>query len=249
MMAALWLAWAVAVGADARSTIVMEFDEGFVRVQESWDLVVRDGDATEGIRWSLPERAERVEVTTEGWTLGPNGREVRPEGAVSTGGQMVVVQYRIPRSGHTLAVSWPAPSLPVEGIRLAYPDLPGVTPSTSRPGQPQTRDASGVAYRIWDIAGPFEGGPFRVSFEGLPNRPGWPRWAALALALLLVPLAVLIERRLPRSRPTGDPARVQRVLEALRQLEAQLPDRPPAEVRHRRRELLDELSRAMGGGA
>ncbi|MGF1509420.1 MAG: hypothetical protein ACFB9M_07955 [Myxococcota bacterium] len=235
------------VGADARAVIVMEVDESILRVQETWDLRFNSSAEAEAIRIRLAKGAERAETVTEGWRYDPE-EGIKAEGAKTPGRQDVVVRYRLPRDGDRRTLEWQAPSVPVEGIRLAFPNLPGLAYSTSRPGDEQVRDSAGLSYRLIDVPAPFAGGNFLLRLTGLPSRPTWPPYAAVGLSLVLVvmtAIAALRQTQAPAPAPLHVSDRPEPILEALRLLEAEAPELPAREVRRRRKELLARLAEAI----
>jgi len=237
--------WApLLVAATGNATLVVEPEESGVRVQENWQIRT---DAPERPQLLLAEGATSVQVDGETWAFVP-GRGLVPESPLSAGQHQVVVVYQIPSQGGRAEVRWNPPQVQVQGVRLAVPAIDGLEVDTTRPGRSQERSVEGVVFRLTDIDRPFASGAFSVKLAGLPTHPTWPKWAALALAIgILGAGGVLLVRRPQRvDAPLGAPAaRRVRLLEALRQLDAQAPDLPPSGVERRRNELLDALGAAL----
>lgn len=246
-MAPLLLLSAAAASAAGTATLVVEFDDGAVRVQENWEL--RGSGAP--VTLPLAEGAETIS-DVEGWSHVP-GQGLVSAGPIGRALQQVVVGYRVPSEGASVELRWPAPdSVRVEGVRIAHPKLDGLLVQTSpspASAEPIDRMVGGVLFVLRDVDTPFRAGPLTITLRGLPTRAGWPRWVAIGLSVVLV-VAVVVLWRLDADpvapRTMDEPAAQQhRILEALHQLEANAPDMDPARAQTRREELVAALARHL----
>ena len=237
--------WApLVIAATGNATLVVEPEEGAVRVQENWQIRT---DGSERPQLLLAEGATGIQVDGEAWSFVP-GRGLMPEAPLPAGQHQVVVVYQVPSEGDRAEIRWNPPEVRVQGVRLAVPAIDGLQVDSSQPGQSQERSVEGVVFRLTDIDRPFASGAFTVSLSGLPTQATWPKWVALALAVaVLAGGGVLLSRPArPNEAPLDAPeARRVRLLEALRQLEAQAPDLPASGVERRRNELLDALGATL----
>lgn len=232
------------VAATGNATLVIEPQEGAVRVQENWQLRL---DQPETPQLLLAEGAQDVQVEGETWSF-VLGRGLVPQNQLPAGPHEVVVVYEVPSRSGRAEVRWNPPGVQVQGVRLAVPEIDELEVNTSQPGRSLERSVEGVVFRLTDVDRPFRAGAFVVSLNGLPTHATWPKWVALALAFAVLLAGVGILRRPPRlaDAPLDAPAaRRVRLLEALRQLEAEAPDLPPKGVERRREELLDALGATL----
>ncbi|MEM6368321.1 MAG: hypothetical protein AAF851_08455 [Myxococcota bacterium] len=237
--------WApLLVAATGNATLVIEPQEGAVRVQENWQIRLAELGTPQ---LGLAEGARDVQVEGETWSF-VLGRGLVPKEQLPPGPHEVVVVYEVPSRAGRARVRWNPPGLNVQGVRLAVPVIEDLEVETSRPGRSQARSVEGVTFNLTDIDRPFSAGAFVVDLDGLPTHATWPKWAALSVALVVLLAGVGLLSRPPRlaDAPLDAPAaRRVRLLEALRQLEAQAPDLSPAGVEQRREELLDALGATL----
>lgn len=232
---------AAAIQGDANFTLVVEFDENKLRMQEHWQFTLREPAPAGSIRLQLPEGAAKAGINQGEDLFALSGvQAVTNSAPLSAGSHLVIFHYGL-ASGARARITWPAPDVPVAGARVAFPVLDGLSTNLGKPDT--TRDSAGVRFELHDVPRPFEAGPFTVQFDGLPRALTWPRYGTAAASVLVAVLTLILLMQPHRTRESVDPlsVRKQRLVEAIRQLDAQPLDDTKAH-QARRDELLAQLA-------
>lgn len=241
------LLWAAAAPGQSSVTLVAEFDENKLRMQENWQIEVPESVDGSTLRFRLPEGAilPGVDQGAEQFVLAENDRVVTHPETLAAGTHLLVFHYQFPTSGRSTAITWSPPPISVMGARVAYPALEGLETSLGPPNS--TRNVDEVVFQIHDVPTPFQNGEFNLRLEGLPVVVTSHRTAALVLCVLVVAgtVALLLKPSAP-DRAAADPLHVQkdRLVQAIADLEKQPLSDPDAHQR-RHRELMDRLAQVL----
>lgn len=113
-----------------------------------------------------------------------SGTIVSVAGPFAPGATMVQVAYRMPYEGGAFELNQAFPAS-FSAPSIAVRRLGGVT--FQSPQFPQTREVTseGQTYLVASGAPVAAGTPIVVTLQGVPHHPGWPRYTALALALII----------------------------------------------------------------
>lgn len=152
------------------------------------------------------------------------GTIVSVAGPFAPGATMVQVAYRLPYEGGAFELNQAFPAS-FSAPNLAVRRLGGVT--FQSPQFPQTREVTneGQTYLVASGAPVAAGTPIVVTLDGVPHHPAWPRYTALALAVIILAAGAWgasSERRHTPERETARKqlqARREKLLNELSQLE------------------------------
>jgi len=241
---------AAAANGTADVTVVVDLTEGALQVQESWMIQLDEAAASGQLSIPLPDGAQSVTQPQEqqGYAFDATVGRVFNQSLVAAGRNHVFFNYKLPYGSPNQTLRWSRPDLNVRGLRIAVPEIDGLTVNAPDIVARTVRELSGVPFELVDVRAPFQSGALSIALRGLPVRALWPRWFAVALCVALAGLTayLLVTQRGARNPDRTElQARKERLLQALQILEGDRPEMEEAAYGRRRNELLTDLAEVL----
>ncbi|MEX2273385.1 MAG: carboxypeptidase-like regulatory domain-containing protein [Vicinamibacterales bacterium] len=148
--------------------------------------------------FDLPSGATGVtllEGSTPQATIG--GSRVTVTGPFAPGKTPLQIAYALPHRGSRVTIEQPLPAA-LPQLAVAGETTGGVTMSSAQFAASRDMNADGRVFVVGNGPGLPAGGVLTVSFDGLPHHPRWPRFAALAVAVIIMTLGLIMGFR-PRA--------------------------------------------------
>jgi hypothetical protein len=240
---------AISATGNADLTVVVDLKEGALQVQESWMIRLDQPVPAGEMVLPLPAGAERIAQPQdqEGWVFDDGRGHIVNQTDLASGRTHIFYNYDLPYASPNVTLRREQPAVHVQGLRLAVPQLDSLRVGTAAPASRTERELNGVPFELIDVLEPFQGQPtFSADLSGLPVRPLWPRWLAVAISVALVLFTLYLVTTARGSKGAADrpelQARKERLMQALQILEEDRSSLEPRAYDRRRNELLGDLA-------